>query len=70
MDFLEFVSHIAWPGTVLLGAYMFRDPLTDLIETIGRRAKSFQVYQAKIELDQLSKSFVPTVVIEQLASAW
>ena len=69
MDFLEFVSHIAWPGTVLLGAYMFRDPLTDLIETIGRRAKSFQVYQAKIELDQLSKSFVPTVVIEQLASA-
>lgn len=69
MDVLQFASAIAWPAAILFVAHMFREPLSDLIETVGERAQAIQAFKVKIDLGQLSKSFAPEVVVNYLASA-
>jgi hypothetical protein len=48
---------------------MFREPLSNLIETISQRAQAIQAFKVRIDLGQLSKSFAPEVVVDYLAKA-
>lgn len=64
---VSLVHYLAWPIVALIVVEMFREPLGKLIEMIGKRATGISVAAVKIELAQLSKASLPTVVIDNLA---
>jgi hypothetical protein len=50
---VELAKALAWPATVLLLVVTLRQPITDLLRTIGQRTSKFKIFQFEFELGKL-----------------
>jgi hypothetical protein len=60
---VKIVGHIVWPVTLLILAWCFYQPLSDLVKTLGRRITKLSAFKVKVELGSLSRArtLAPTV---------
>jgi len=66
-EWVELITHLAWPGVVIAAAISFRDPIIRLIDNLAQRPFNLSAFKVQIELGQLSKAEMPQAKVEALA---
>ena len=67
-DLIELVGHLAWPVTVIFACAIFYRPLSNLIDTLGRRMNRFSIFKVDVELGPLTKAVALNATVDRLRS--
>jgi len=66
-DWVDLITHLAWPAVVIAVAISFRDPILRLLDNLAQRPFKLSAFKVQIELGQLSKAEMPQTKVEALA---
>jgi hypothetical protein len=57
-DWIDLLKAALWPAAALVGMFLFRAPLSDLLRTIGRRATKLSLFKVEVELAKLQRASI------------
>jgi hypothetical protein len=66
-DWVELITHLAWPAVVIAGTITFRGQIISLLENVAQRPLRLSAFKVQIELGQLAKAEMPQAKAEALA---
>lgn len=67
-DMIELIGHLAWPLTAVFACIKFYEPLSKLIDTLGRRMNKFSIFKVDVELGPLTKAVSLGATVDRLRS--
>ena len=66
-EWADLIGHFAWPITILVLFWIFRDPISSLIQMFSTRITAISAFRVKIQLGQLSSANTLSVTLERLS---
>jgi hypothetical protein len=65
-NLVKLIGYLAWPTIVIFTSVLFYGPLSQLVETLGRRITKFSAFKLNIELGRLSQAQSLSATVESL----